>query len=600
MKDNQAKYPQLRFKGFTDPWEQRKAKDLFIPVNERNREDLPVLSVTQDQGVVFRNDLAIDIKYDESTLSSYKVIHPGDFVISLRSFQGGFELSNVLGISSPAYTIFNFAVPSEQDKLYWKTIFKTFKFIESLKTVTFGIRDGKSISFKEFGDLKINYPSDVDEQLLIGEFFAKLDETIAANQRKLDLLKEQKKGYLQKMFPKNGAKVPELRFAGFADAWVQRKIGNYFTERSERSSNGELISVTINSGVVKASTLDRKDNSSKNKYNYKKVEIGDIAYNSMRMWQGASGYSPYSGILSPAYTVITSKDDVDSKFFAYQFKKHDMIQIFQRNSQGLTSDTWNLKFPSLKSIKVTAPAFDEQKRIATFLEEFDHLITLHQRKLAKLKELKKGYLQKLFPQNSEKVPEFRFKGYSDAWEKRKLGELANIRRGASPRPIKNKKWFSQTSQVGWIRISDVTEQNGRIHQVEQHLSDAGQKKTLVLKSKHLLLSIAATVGKPVQNYIQVGVHDGFIVFMDPKFDLDFMFYFLEKYRPNWARFGQPGSQININSELVRDLVVSIPTAHEQVAVAQFIITLDNLIAATQCKLDLLKKLKKGYLQKMFC
>lgn len=187
----------------------------------------------------------------------------------------------------------------------------------------------------------------------------------------------------------------------------------------------------------------------------------------------------------------------------------------------------------------------------------------------------------------------------NAWEKRKLGELANIRRGASPRPIKSKKWFSQTSQVGWIRISDVTEQNGRIHQVEQHLSDAGQKKTLVLKSKHLLLSIAATVGKPVQNYIQVGVHDGFIVFMDPKFDLDFMFYFLEKYRPNWARFGQPGSQININSELVRDLVVSIPTVHEQDAVAQFIITLDNLIAATQRRIDALEQAKKALLQRLF-
>ncbi|WBS98621.1 restriction endonuclease subunit S [Lacticaseibacillus paracasei] len=201
--------------------------------------------------------------------------------------------------------------------------------------------------------------------------------------------------------------------------------------------------------------------------------------------------------------------------------------------------------------------------------------------------------------DAKNVPTLRFRGYSDAWEKRKLGELANIRRGASPRPIKNKKWFSQTSQVGWIRISDVTEQNGRIHQVEQYLSDAGQKKTLVLKSKHLLLSIAATVGKPVQNYIQVGVHDGFIVFMDPKFDLDFMFYFLEKYRPNWARFGQPGSQININSELVRDLVVSIPTVHEQVAVAQFIITLDNLIAATQDKIDALEQAKKALLQHLF-
>ena len=197
---NGAKVPELRFAGFADAWEERKSKDLFTPINERNREDLPVLSVTQDQGVVLRNDLAIDIKYDKSTLSSYKVIHPGDFVISLRSFQGGFELSKVLGISSPAYTIFDLKNLTAHNKLYWKYIFKSFKFIESLKTVTFGIRDGKSISFREFSDLKINYPSDVSEQEKIGSFFKRLDYTIALHQRKLEKLQELKKWYLQKMF----------------------------------------------------------------------------------------------------------------------------------------------------------------------------------------------------------------------------------------------------------------------------------------------------------------------------------------------------------------------------------------------------------------
>lgn len=197
---NGAKVPELRFAGFTDAWEERKSKDLFTPINERNREDLPVLSVTQDQGVVLRNDLAIDIKYDKSTLSSYKVIHPGDFVISLRSFQGGFELSKVLGISSPAYTIFDLKNLTAHNKLYWKYIFKSFKFIESLKTVTFGIRDGKSISFREFSDLKINYPSDASEQEKIGSFFQQLDETIDLHQRKIDELKLMKKSMLQKMF----------------------------------------------------------------------------------------------------------------------------------------------------------------------------------------------------------------------------------------------------------------------------------------------------------------------------------------------------------------------------------------------------------------
>ncbi|WP_367296555.1 restriction endonuclease subunit S [Levilactobacillus yonginensis] len=398
MKDNQAKYPQLRFKGFTDPWEERKSKDLFTPINERNREDLPVLSVTQDQGVVLRNDLAIDIKYDKSTLSSYKVIHPGDFVISLRSFQGGFELSKVLGISSPAYTIFDLKNLTAHNKLYWKYIFKSFKFIESLKTVTFGIRDGKSISFREFSDLKINYPSDVSEQEKIGSFFKRLDYTIALHQRKLDLLKEQKKGYLQKMFPKNGSKFPQLRFSGFADAWEQRKLGDIFSERNERANSGQykMLSITVDSGIVPADSLDRKDNSSSDKSHYKRVFEGDIAYNSMRMWQGASGVSEMNGIVSPAYTVLKPSKQTDTKFISYLFKLTPMLQSFQKNSQGLTSDTWNLKYKQFSPIKVKIPILNEQMKIGKVLEMLDDSIAANQRKLEKLQELKKGYLQKMF------------------------------------------------------------------------------------------------------------------------------------------------------------------------------------------------------------
>ena len=187
----------------------------------------------------------------------------------------------------------------------------------------------------------------------------------------------------------------------------------------------------------------------------------------------------------------------------------------------------------------------------------------------------------------------------NAWEKRKLGELSNIRRGASPRPISSKKWFSETSSIGWLRISDVTEQNGRIYHVAQHLSKEGQEKTLVLTTKHLILSIAATVGKPVQNYIALGIHDGFIVFLNPKFDLDFMFYFLEDYQPKWSRFGQPGSQVNINSELVRELEINVPREDEQKKISHVLLNVDNLIAATQDKLDCLERVKKALLQHLF-
>ncbi len=138
--------------------------------------------------------------------------------------------------------------------------------------------------------------------------------------------------------------------------------------------------MTISSGIKKFSELGRHDNSNDDKSKYKKVVIGDIAYNSMRMWQGASGYSPYNGIVSPAYTVITPFSSIDSKFFAYMFKREDMIHTFQVRSQGITSDNWNLKFPALSEIEVTLPVdINEQKAISTYLTALDDLITLHQR-----------------------------------------------------------------------------------------------------------------------------------------------------------------------------------------------------------------------------
>nr|WP_263390729.1 restriction endonuclease subunit S [Lactiplantibacillus songbeiensis] len=151
-----------------------------------------------------------------------------------------------------------------------------------------------------------------------------------------------------------------------------------FTERKERSANGELLSVTISSGIVRFDSLERKNNSSVNKSNYKIVRKNDIAYNSMRMWQGASGVSDYDGIVSPAYTVIVPNKNIISHFFGYQFKQKKMLQVFQKNSQGLTSDTWNLKFSALKNIRVKIPEKSEQTSIADHLKLLDNLIAANE------------------------------------------------------------------------------------------------------------------------------------------------------------------------------------------------------------------------------
>ncbi|WP_082404001.1 restriction endonuclease subunit S [Lacticaseibacillus sharpeae] len=166
----------------------------------------------------------------------------------------------------------------------------------------------------------------------------------------------------------------------FAHAWEQRKLGEVLSERSQRSADGELLSVTMHDGIRKFSEIGKKDNSSQNKSNYKVVRKGDIAYNSMRMWQGASGVSAFNGIVSPAYTVATVGPLATADFIGYNFKRPSLIWTFQTHSQGLTSDTWNLKFPALSKISLALPSVAEQQQINNLFSTIGDAIALHQRK----------------------------------------------------------------------------------------------------------------------------------------------------------------------------------------------------------------------------
>ena len=160
---------------------------------------------------------------------------------------------------------------------------------------------------------------------------------------------------------------------------------------------GELISVTIGEGIKKFSELGRHDNSNDDKSKYKKVCVGDIAYNSMRMWQGASGVSIYRGIVSPAYTVVKPNDGVDSLFFSYMFKTDEVVKKFRLSSQGLTKDTWNLKYPAFSEIYVLYPTkVAEQHQIASYFRQLDIQISEQEKRLEKLKQIKAACLDKMF------------------------------------------------------------------------------------------------------------------------------------------------------------------------------------------------------------
>ncbi|MGS0826200.1 restriction endonuclease subunit S [Shewanella sp. 0m-8] len=202
--------------------------------------------------------------------------------------------------------------------------------------------------------------------------------------------------------------------------------------------------------------------------------------------------------------------------------------------------------------------------------------------------------------DSMNLPEIRFKGFDYNWDVKTLGGLAVIVRGASPRPIDDPKWFDSDSHVGWLRISDVTKQDGRIHYLEQRISKAGEGKTRVLTEPHLLLSIAASVGKPVVNYVSTGVHDGFLIFQNPTFNREFMFQWMKMFEGEWQKYGQPGSQVNLNSEIVKNQEVGLPRdGIEQSKIGSYFQHIDKLVALHQAKYGKLTVLKKAMLEKMF-
>lgn len=390
------------------------------------------------------------------------------------------------------------------------------------------------------------------------------------------------------------SKSPQIRFAGFTDNWEQVKIKDCFTERSERSTEGELISVTINSGVIKASDLDRKDNSSSDKSNYKVVKVGDIAYNSMRMWQGASGFSPYDGILSPAYTVITPKENSNPKFFAYNFKRHEMIWTFQINSQGLTSDTWNLKFPALSSIKMAVPSYEEQTKIAHFFEKLDQQIALHQRKLELLKDTKKSLLQKMFPKDGADVPEIRFAGFTDAWEQRKVGEFLTESKikgsdGSIAKKLTVKLW-----RKGIVPKEEIYQGSSA---TQYYVRKSGQ----FMYGKLDFLNQAFGIVPPELDGYESTLDSPAFDFRDginSRFFLEYVslkrFY---KYQGNIANGSRKAKRIH--AETFFEMPISVPSYDEQQTIGLFFEQLDTTITLHQRELISLENLKKSLLKQMF-
>ena len=394
MKKNN-KTPKLRFSGYTDDWEQRKLGELalFNPKDEppQTFEYVDLESVVGTEMLSHRTEAK-----SSAPSRAQRLAHTGDlFYQTVRPYQRNnylFEKPDNNYVFSTGYAQMRPYV----NGYFLLSLVQSDRFVKVVLDNCTGT-SYPAINANDLAEIEVTAPLDENEAQKIGTIFRSIDNLITLHQRKLEKLQNMKKSCLQKMFPKDGATVPEIRFSEFQGDWEERTLGSCFDERLESLPDGELLAVTIGSGIKKFSELDRHDNSNTDKSKYKRVCIGDIAYNSMRMWQGASGRSPYEGIVSPAYTVVKPIGDIDTQFFAYMFKKKEIIHLFEINSQGLTSDTWNLKYPAFSKIVVRVPRnVEEQSRIARFLLELDELISCTEQEIEITKRMKKGCLQKMF------------------------------------------------------------------------------------------------------------------------------------------------------------------------------------------------------------
>ena len=403
------KSPQLRFEGFTDDWEERKLGDYSentfgggtpkTGIDEYWTGDIPwIQSSDLKKEQLYNVQPSKFITDDAVKNSATKLVPKNSIAIVTR-----------VGVGKLALLPFEYATSQDFLSLSnlkvdkWFGIYSTYTMLQKELNNIQGTSI-KGITKPELLKKKMRTPSLIDEQSKIGTLFKQLDDIIALHQSKLDLLKEQKKGFLQKMFPKNGAKVPELRFAGFADYWEERKLQEVLRERNNQqpqSMEYPLVSFTVENGVTpKTDRYEREqlvvgDKSSKK---YKVTVLNDIVYNPANLKFGAISRNKYgNAVFSPIYITFLVNNDVTTPEFIEMFvTRNDFIKRALKYQQGTVYERQSVSPTNLLAMNVYLPGKSEQEKIGSFFQQLDETIALHQRKLDLLKEQKKGYLQKMF------------------------------------------------------------------------------------------------------------------------------------------------------------------------------------------------------------
>ena len=399
--------PELRFHEFEGEWEEKKLGEILEFKNGINApaEDygtgikfINVLDILENKYITYENIIG-KVNIDDKKLKENEVNY-GDIL-----FQRSSETKEEVGMSNVyldnrVATFGGFVIRgkkiSKYDPMFMNLVLRT-DYVRKQMEKSAGGSTRFNIGQNELRKIKYIDPS-ISEQQKIGAFFYKIDKKLELQQEKIENLKKYKKGMMQRIFSQ------EIRFKDdngndYPD-WEEKKLGEISKESiikyKDYNKFDELLSVTLHDGIKKQSELGERDISSENKSNYKVVHKNNLVYNSMRMWQGASGISKYNGIVSSAYVVINMLGNINPEFIGYYFKQSEVIHKFYKKSQGMTSDTLTLKYNLFKDVIISIPIKEEQTKIANFLSSIDKKIELEEEKLEEYKKFKKGLMQRMF------------------------------------------------------------------------------------------------------------------------------------------------------------------------------------------------------------
>ena len=379
MKDR--KKPAIRFKGFTEDWEQRKLGEI-CQVTMGQSPDGSTYSETPSDYILVQGNADLKDGWVSPriwTTQKTKTADAGDLIMSVRAPAGAMGKTTynvvigrgVAGIKGNEY-IYQYLVKMDLDS-YWKKLASGSTF-ESIKS--------EDINRAEF-----MMPRDIDEQDRIGEYFCNLNHIITLHQRKYDKLVNIKKSMLEKMFPREGKNIPDIRFSGFTEDWEQRKVNEICSISTGKSNTQDKIDDGKYPFYVRSPIIERS-----NRYLYDEeavLTVGD-GVGTGKVFHYVNGkYDIHQRV----YRLFDFSDDIDAKFFYHWFSKNFYNRVMYMTAKTSVD---SVRLEMIADMEITAPSYDEQKKISSYLDNFDNLITLHQRKLEKLKNIKKSCLEKMF------------------------------------------------------------------------------------------------------------------------------------------------------------------------------------------------------------